>query len=77
MSRFQVSSHSCRVETGRFSGTAWCDRKCDKCLVNREQDEQHVLMECPATWLEYWLQYLNVVLNCDWYMKHMLVLHGT
>jgi len=51
MSRFRVSSHCCKVGTGRYERprVAWSDRKCDRCDMGRVQDELHVLMECPAT----------------------------
>ena len=44
--RFRLSSHNLRIETGRWSGTPRDNRKC-KCDMNCVQDETHALLECP------------------------------
>lgn len=63
----------CKVETGKYGGTAWCDHRCDKCdYLSLFQDELHVLMKCPATWLEN----LDVVLYCDWDLKRMFAVQN-
>lgn len=46
VSSLTVSQHCCKVETGRYNRTAWCDQQCDRCGMNQVQDELHGLMEC-------------------------------
>ena len=47
-SRFRLSSHYLRIETGRWSRTLRDERFCD-CRNNQVQDEQHVLCDCAKS----------------------------
>ena len=47
-SRFRLSSHNLRIETGRWSRIARENRFCS-CEMNAVQTEDHVALECPLT----------------------------
>ena len=46
--RFRLSSHKLKIETGRWKGTPRENRRC-KCDENSVQDETHALLFCPLT----------------------------
>ena len=73
VARARVSSHCCKVETGRYArpATAWRDRKCDKCDMGQVQDEHHVLLECSAL-DSVRADYMHVLGNSDWTMKQLM-----
>ena len=46
--RFRLSSHKLKIETGRWNGTPRENRKC-KCDIDSVQDETDALLICPLT----------------------------
>ena len=50
-SRFRLSAHNLRIETGRWSRTPRQERycECNSSETRPIQDEQHVIKECPLT----------------------------
>ena len=46
--RFRLSSHNLKIETGRWSRISRENRKCI-CEMNAIQSEDHVALECPLT----------------------------
>ena len=48
-SRFRLSCHDLRVETGRYDGIQWSGRVCNKCGCGHIQDEMHMVFECEAS----------------------------
>ena len=48
MTRMRTSAHRLMIEKGRHLKIPREDRLCPKCSMNVVEDEQHVLIECPA-----------------------------
>ena len=46
MTKLRLSSHSLRIETGRYTGVARGDRICPFPLCNEVEDEKHFLIRC-------------------------------
>ena len=44
LTKFRISSHHLRIETGRYQGTLLNDRTCTNCA--NVEDEYHFLFEC-------------------------------
>ena len=47
--RLRMSSHKFLVETGRYNGVPYKERKCRLCESGEVEDELHVVLECRAT----------------------------
>ena len=47
LSRFRISSHSLKIESGRYENVAREDRKCKNCNLNAIESEFHFLLVCP------------------------------
>ena len=49
IARFRLSSHNLAIELGRHKRPYLPpgNRICDKCILNKVEDELHCLMECP------------------------------
>ena len=51
IARFRLSSHKLKIESGRYNSrnmyVAPEQRLCDKCTLNKTEDEYHFLIECP------------------------------
>ena len=48
ITKFRISSHRLKIETGRYSKLEVHQRICDKCDLNKVEDELHFLIECPV-----------------------------
>jgi hypothetical protein len=48
MARFRLSAHDLKVETGRYVGTPYNGRTCDRCSAKPVQDERHIMLECTG-----------------------------
>ena len=44
---FRTANHRLPVETGRWTGTPYAERKCKQCSLNAIGDEMHYLFSCP------------------------------
>ena len=49
MTKFRISNHKLRIETGRYEKPKIdrCDRTCRLCLLNNVEDESHFIFDCP------------------------------
>ena len=47
LTKFRISAHKLRIETGRYTKVAREDRICNKCNLNVVEDECHFLFHCP------------------------------
>jgi hypothetical protein len=56
--KFRTANHHLPVETGRYDGTPFIDRKCTLCENDQIGSEQHYLLQCPYFRNER-TQYLN------------------
>lgn len=73
LTRFRLSSHRLRVETGRWSRLAREDRVCP-CNHRSVQDERHAIMDCELT-RDLREQYnINVTSVCDFFAMDKTVL---
>ena len=48
ISKFRLSSHLLKIESGRFVNELRSQRICDKCSLNDIEDEFHFILVCPA-----------------------------
>ena len=48
ITRWRLSNHKLRIETGRYKDIRREDRKCFQC--NILEDETHAIFDCPAFW---------------------------
>lgn len=46
LTKFRISSHHLRIETGRYQGTLLNDRTCNNCTSGDVEDEYHFLFVC-------------------------------
>ena len=46
ITRFRISAHRLKIETGRYIKLDRSERLCTKCSTGAIEDEQHFLMEC-------------------------------
>ena len=46
MCKIRISSHSLKIETGRFTNTPRNERLCTKCSSNTIENELHFLITC-------------------------------
>ena len=58
LSRFRTSSHSLRIESGRYDGTAREERFCKSCQMRKIEDEYYFLLVCP-NYREFRMKYLK------------------
>lgn len=47
LTRFRVSSHSLKIESGRYENISRENRTCNKCSMNVIENEFHFLLVCP------------------------------
>ena len=47
--RMRLSSHTLRVETGRYEGIGFARRTCQRCSTAAVDDEEHALFRCQET----------------------------
>ena len=47
ISKFRLSAHSLKVETGRYDATARENRLCTMCNLEDIEDEYHFILKCP------------------------------
>lgn len=47
ISRFRLSSHSLKIEQGRYTNDRRENRKCNVCDLNDIEDEFHFVLKCP------------------------------
>jgi hypothetical protein len=81
ITKLRISSHRLKIETGRYLKLEANKRLCNKCDLNKIEDEIHFLLECPSTSTDRQVlidminnncnnfQYLNLsdfwLLNCE------------
>ena len=78
ITKLRISSHRLKIETGRYLKLKVNKRLCNKCDLNKIEDEIHFLLECPSTSTDWQVlidminnQYLNLsdkffwLLNCE------------
>jgi hypothetical protein len=49
ITKLKISSHRLKIETGRYLKLEVNKRLCNKCDLNKIEDEIHFLLECPST----------------------------
>jgi hypothetical protein len=47
LTRFRISAHDLRIETGRYTNTDRQNRICSYCHMNTVENEYHFLLTCP------------------------------
>ena len=61
ITKLRISSHRLKIETGRYLKLEVNKRLCNKCDLNKIEDEIHFLQECPSTSTDQ--QVLIVMIN--------------
>ena len=49
ITKLRISSHRLKIETGRYLKLEVNKKLCNKCDLNKIEDEIHFLLECPST----------------------------
>lgn len=65
LTKFRISAHQLRVESGRYVGLSRTLRICMNCALNVVEDEIHFLLNCPKITTIRELLFLNMQSTCQ------------
>ena len=64
--KIRISAHTLKVETDRYAKT-YIDksqRLCKKCILNKVEDEEHFICQCPFYNFFRKKKYDNILIDC-------------
>ena len=67
ITKLRISSHRLKIETGRYLKLEVNKRLCNKCDLNKIEDEIHFLLECPSTSTDWQVLIDMLNNNCNNY----------
>jgi hypothetical protein len=69
LTRFRISAHKLRIESGRYLGMSRTSRICLNCTLNEVEDEIHFLFKCPKNSTIRELLFLKIQNICQLFIN--------
>ena len=70
IAKLRIFTHRLKIETGRYLKLEVSKRLCNKCDLNKIEDEIHFLLECPSTSTDRQILIDMINNNCN-YIQYM------